>query len=285
MSNKSNRLNTLNSLSVFSSLVEQILIHKKYAKIHSVFPNGFNLNFNDELVYVSAHQEGMLSARGLTIDKKVFELLHPYLTIGTQVRYRANQMVFYTRPRVFTIEFTDRVIKKLKIIPLSKEILIKSDLKNILEDMNLLEHSGFSMNQNLFHLYKDIHRIKTIKEEHIKQLIGSGLGLTPTGDDFLQGLIFTEQLLKNPPYIQKIVENQLKMRTTTDVSLSYYEAIFEGYGNEPLILLVEALKEASSSKIKKSLSLLQQYGETSGYDLLMGILTYLQIIIEDGMIY
>ena len=285
MSNKSNRLNTLNSLSVFSSLIEQILIHKKHAKIHSVFPNGFNLNFSGELVYVSSHQEGMLSARGLSIDKKVFDLLHPHLTIGTQVRYRTNQMVVYTRPRVLTIEFTNRVIKNLKIIPLSKEILIKSGLKNILENMNLFEYSGFSKNQNLFNLYKDIHKTKTIKEKHIKQLVGSGLGLTPTGDDFLQGLVFTEQLLKNPPHIQKVVKNQLKVRSTTDVSLSYYEAIFEGYGNEPLILLVEALKETRTKNIKQSLSLLQQYGETSGYDLLMGILTYLQIIIEDGMIY
>lgn len=277
MSTNSNTMNTLNTFSVFSSYTEEILSRFSNAKIHSVFPNGFNLNFNGELVYISYHQEGMLSARGLAIDKQVFDSIHPYLEVGLLVRYRTDQLVFYTRPYVFTIKFIDRVSKNLKIEPTSFKDLKTMKLENRLENMDLIENSGFSKNEALFDILKDIRKTKEVNNDHIKELIGAGLGLTPSGDDFLQGLIFTEQLFKNTPDLQKRTEKQLEERSTTDVSLSYYEALFAGYGNEPLILLFEAVREKEEPKIKKALSFIQQYGETSGYDLLVGILTYLQI--------
>ena len=228
-------------------------------------------------MYISYHQEGMLSARGLAIDKQVFDSIHPYLEVGLLVRYRTDQLVFYTRPYVFTIKFIDRVSKNLKIEPTSFKDLKTMKLENRLENMDLIENSGFSKNEALFDILKDIRKTKEVNNDHIKELIGAGLGLTPSGDDFLQGLIFTEQLFKNTPDLQKRTEKQLEERSTTDVSLSYYEALFAGYGNEPLILLFEAVREKEEPKIKKALSFIQQYGETSGYDLLVGILTYLQI--------
>lgn len=270
--------NTMSSSSVFSSYTEQILSRKEYAKIHSVFPNGFNLNFNGELIYMSAHQQGKLSARGLTIDKKVLNFLCSHISLGEQVRLRKNQIVFYTRAGILTIELTDRIVKDLKIIPITLEKLEKIYLEKQLENMDLFSSSGFSKSQNLLNILSNIQKTKEIRIEHINPLIGAGIGLTPTGDDFLQGLIFTEQLLGKVPHIRGLVQKQLAKRSTTDISMSYYEAIFEGYGNEPLILLIEAIREENQGKIKQALSYVQQYGETSGYDLLTGILTYLQII-------
>ena len=279
MSTKSNKLNTFG---VFSSYTEEILVHKRYAKIHSVFPNGFNLDFGGELIYVSYHQKGMLSARGLTIDKNVFDLILPYLKTGLQVRYRSEQMVFYTRPHIFTIEFTDRIIKNLKVFPLGVRELESIYLKTHIGNMNLLKESGFSENPMLLNVLNSIQKTKEVTLNHINQLIGAGLGLTPTGDDFLQGLILMEKILAHPPYIQEMVQQQLLERSTTDVSLSYYEALFEGYGNKPLIRLFEAAKKKDDRKLKEALLLVQAYGETSGYDLLMGILTYLQIYKKMG---
>ena len=275
MSTKKNTTNTLSSLSVFSSYTEEILAKNHFAKIHSVFPNGFNLNFNGELVYISYHQEGLLSARGISIDKSVFDAITPYLKIGVQVRVKEQQLVFYTRPYIFTVHFTERKVKDLKVRPLTEDELEAFGFQSRLEQLNLLKHSGFATNENLMMILNEIKRENEVNTNHIKRLIGAGIGLTPTGDDFLQGLIFMEQTLQNRPHIQTLVEEQLTQRSTTDVSLSYYQAIFDGYSNEPLVLLAQAIKEGNEEAFHQAISYIRQYGETSGYDLLTGMGQYL----------
>ena len=275
MSTKKNTTNTLSSLSVFSSYTEEILAKNHFAKIHSVFPNGFNLNFNGELVYISYHQEGLLSARGRSIDQSVFDAITPYLKIGVQVRVKEQQLVFYTRPYIFTVHFTERKVKDLKVRPLTEDELEDFGFQSRLEQLNLLKHSGFATNENLMMILNEIKRENEVNTNHIKRLIGAGIGLTPTGDDFLQGLIFMEQTLQNRPHIQTLVEEQLTQRSTTDVSLSYYQAIFDGYSNEPLVLLAQAIKEGNEEAFHQAISYIRQYGETSGYDLLTGMGQYL----------
>ena len=275
MSTKKNTTNTLSSLSVFSSYTEEILAKNHFAKIHSVFPNGFNLNFNGELVYISYHQEGLLSARGISIDQSVFDAITPYLKIGVQVRVKEQQLVFYTRPYIFTVHFTERKVKDLKVRPLTEDELEAFGFQSRLEQLNLLKHSGFATNENLMMILNEIKRENEVNTNHIKRLIGAGIGLTPTGDDFLQGLIFMEQTLQNRPHIQTLVEEQLTQRSTTDVSLSYYHAIFDGYSNEPLVLLAQAIKEGNEEAFHQAISYIRQYGETSGYDLLTGMGQYL----------
>ncbi len=275
MSTKKNTTNTLSSLSVFSSYTEEILAKNHFAKIHSVFPNGFNLNFNGELVYISYHQEGLLSARGISIDQSVFDAITPYLKIGVQVRVKEQQLVFYTRPYIFTVHFTERKVKDLKVRPLTEDELEAFGFQSRLEQLNLLKHSGFATNENLMMILNEIKRENEVNTNHIKRLIGAGIGLTPTGDDFLQGLIFMEQTLQNRPHIQTLVEEQLTQRSTTDVSLSYYQAIFDGYSNEPLVLLAQAIKEGNEEAFHQAISYIRQYGETSGYDLLTGMGQYL----------
>lgn len=275
MSNKKNTTNTLSSLSVFSSYTEEILAKNHFAKIHSVFPNGFNLNFSGELVYISYHQEGMLSARGLSLDRSVFEAITPYLKIGVQVRVREKQLVFYTRPYIFTIDIKKIIVKDLRVVPLTDKELETFSFEKRLEELHLLEQTGFATNENLMMILDDIKKENDVNTNHIKRLIGAGIGLTPTGDDFLQGLIFMEQTLQRHPHIQALVEEQLTQRSTTDVSLSYYQAIFAGYSNEPLVLLAEAIKGQDEDKFDQAISYIRQYGETSGYDLLTGMSQYL----------
>lgn len=282
-SSKSNKDRTLETTAVLSSYTAQILSRHKYAKIHSVFPNGFNLNYKGYLVYVTYHQEGKLSALGMTIDRKVFHRLHPNLEIGQLVRFQNNRFTFYIQANTLMMNLKEQSQKDLKVEGHSIESAEWLQLKDRLIKMDLFSSSGFPKARELVDNYKDIHKKKEITKNHINDLIGAGIGLTPTGDDFLQGLILIEKILGHPPVIEENVKAQLKERSTTDVSLSYYEALFEGYYNEPLAKLFEAMSRGDERSIKKSILLLQDYGETSGFDLLTGILTYLQII-EDRMI-
>ena len=277
MSTKNHTPNTLSTLGVFSSYVKEILVEAHYAKIHSVFPNGFNLSFNGELVYVSYHQEGMLSARGLSIDRDVFNKISSHLKVGMQVRVRGKQWVFYTRPHVFTVNISDISIKNLEIISVTRNEMEQIMFVNRLEALNLLKHSGFSADERLLTILGEIQQSNEIKTENITQLIGAGVGLTPTGDDFLQGLIFMEKTFNKPPTIQTIVQQQLQERSTTDVSISYYQALFSGFSNEPLVLLFQSVKAQDERAFDQAIDYIRNYGMTSGYDLLMGMYMYLKI--------
>lgn len=251
---------------------------RQYAKIHSVFPNGFNLSIKGSLIYVSFHEAGKLSARGLTIDKQVFDRIQSNLKDGQRVRIQENQIVFYTQPTVLTVEIVDQIIKELQIKPDLVDKSGWSGLKRRLEKEDLFEMSGFSKNKSLSDTFDAIYKMKEVNANHVNQLIGAGIGLTPSGDDFLQGLVLIEKMVKHSPVIENLVQDQLKERSTTDVSLSYYDVLFDGYYNEPLAMLFEAIQDENELKIERSLALVQAYGQTSGYDLLTGILTYLQII-------
>lgn len=283
MSTKSNKDRTLETTAVLSNYTAQILSLHKYSKIHSVFPNGFNLDYKGYLVYVTYHQEGQLSALGLTIDRKLFNQLHPQLKVGQLVRYQKDRFTFYIQANNLSIRIKDRLIKDLKVNDHSIEVKQWLQLKDRLNKKDILAFSGFSTREILLKTYQDILEEKEITENQVRDLIGAGIGLTPTGDDFLQGMILMEKVLGDLPKIEAQVKRQLKERSTTDVSLSYYETLFEGYYNEPLAKLFEAISEENEEEIEQAILLLQDYGETSGFDLLTGMLTYLQIK-EDRMI-
>lgn len=265
---------------MFSSYTELTLSRYSFAKIHSVFPNGFNLNFNGELVFVSYHQEDRLSARGFTIDRSVYNKIHPYLKVGLQVRFKDNLIRFYTRPKLFTIEITEKQIRTLKLKSINKNDLSRVHFKSNLEELNPFKFSGFSKNDFLLNILTEIKENKELDYLNIKNLIGSGIGLTPSGDDFLQGFLLMEQTIGHSTKLQESVKKILENRSTTDVSISYYEALFDSYYNEDWVRLFEAINQNDERLVKSYLSLIKKYGETSGYDILLGILTYLQIIKE-----
>lgn len=280
MLTKSNKNRALETVAILSSYTAQILSRQKYAKIHSVFPNGFNLDFKGSLVYMTYHQEGQLSAVGLTIDRKIFNQIHPQLQIGQLVRLRDNRFTFYIQANTLTLTMKEQVLKDLKLANHSIKNEQWLQLKNQLVKKDLLKSSGFFTREILMDTYEDIYQNKSITSQHVQALIGAGIGLTPTGDDFLQGLILMEKMLGNEPTIEQEVKKQLKKRSTTDVSLSYYRAIFDGYYNEPLAQLFEAMSQGDEQQMNDAISLVQDYGETSGFDLLTGMLTYLQITKE-----
>lgn len=280
MSNKSNKSRALETSAVLSTYTAQVLSRHKYAKIHSVFPNGFNLNYKGYLVYVTYHQDGKLSALGITIDRKIFNQLHPQLKIGQLVRFQNKRFTFYIQANTLNLTLKELSFKDLKINNQSIEAKNWLQLKDCLNQMDLLKSSGFSERQSLLNIYQDIYEQRKITAEHTNDLIGAGIGLTPTGDDFLQGLILIEKMQEHSPKIEKKVKAQLKKRSTTEVSLAYYETLFDGYYNEPLAKLFETLKQENKQSIIKAIRLVQEYGETSGFDLLTGMLTYLQIIEE-----
>ncbi len=112
-------------------------------------------------------------------------------------------------------------------------------------------------------------------------LIGLGEGFTPSGDDFLGGLLFCIHTIQGlyPGFIDLDSSKQasfiesVKQRTHR-ISFTLLQDLANGQAVEPLHQWIQAvLSDQSPASIRQPASCLTQIGHSTGWDLLAGALT------------
>jgi hypothetical protein len=124
-----------------------------------------------------------------------------------------------------------------------------------------------------------------------KALVGLGPGLTPSGDDFLGGLLFQlHHLSAVYPEVLRWerapVDDLLTWAgtQTNPISSALLRDHIEGHGSEPLHALVAQLLRGDEPEIMRmSVQRLLRIGSTSGWDLLAGVLMGMLWITPDGV--
>lgn len=126
--------------------------------------------------------------------------------------------------------------------------------------------------------------VEEIKEKRLKtftgKFVGLGVGLTPSGDDFLTGLLATWQYFEFPLYkeleTQRATLQQEFKGRTTDVSYFMLKHCLEGQVNETLLDLLKNLDGDLTSQLQQVLDI----GSTSGTDMLAGVSVAYQELIN-----
>lgn len=280
MITQTNQSTITSSIIISQYLADDILGNytNSNVKVHSVFPNGFNLELKGQLIFIGKHG-GDLSAFGLTIEKGAFEKLSAHLEVGQIVKITPKIWTFYTRPTLLQL-VPSKFSKVFLDIPMvTREDLRNSQLLTIIEEVKALEASGFSVSEGLMTTLKSWPNTGEVPVKLVRDLVGAGIGLTPSGDDFLQGMVLIESSLGERTTLRQQVEAVLQDRTTTAVSHAYYSALFAGKVNLSWVKLLRAVKEqASVATITALVQDIQHYGATSGNDILVGIATGLKSI-------
>jgi len=114
-----------------------------------------------------------------------------------------------------------------------------------------------------------------------EQLVGLGPGLTPSGDDYLGGLLFTAHHLKTAYPTEfswgagPVLDLLHQARPLTNrISHTILSDLTHGHGPEPLHDLVRLLLQAEpTERLLRSVYRLARIGHTSGWDMLSGALT------------
>lgn len=272
-----------------SSYLEPLILSRTsfIARIHSVFANGFNVQYDKQLIYV-AYEQDSLSAIGMNIKMPLLKDILKGITVGDQVRIqrvalgKSKQLslkwTIYSRPEVLTFTMENMEVVDLTIPTLSREAFVECGLVSLIEEVDAWEQSGFGQNPQMKALFDQfVSDFKARRRGDLRPFIGAGLGLTPSGDDFLQGLILLEKVIMGESSLQDSLQGALKTRSTTDVSRAYFQALFEDVVNSNWIDLFEAIKQQDVQKIKHALKMIQEYGATSGNDFLVGLHTYLTL--------
>ncbi len=128
--------------------------------------------------------------------------------------------------------------------------------------------------------------------EQADALIGLGEGLTPSGDDFIGGLLFCKRILQNSyadvlklefPDLPDFIENITA--STNIISLTFLKDHAEGYAIDTLHQVVYAFLTCQSmDNLRQIASELIQIGHSTGWDLLAGVLTGMLLTCGDDAV-
>ncbi|MCR8969369.1 DUF2877 domain-containing protein [Facklamia sp. 7083-14-GEN3] len=280
--------------------------------VDSVFEHGINLvtkkaEGSNQLIYLSAVNQEKASVIGVQLkNNQVFNQLMRYLNPGEQIRQQNHSWTVYTRPLPFKIDLVDYQSYSCGLPAYSLKLTVK-DLKQLIDNLRkakVYQQSAFNklgtlqkyyQNTLLGDLQNDLLTNPAKTLDLVQFLFGKGLGLTPSGDDFLQGMLVMEQSLLNRQdstvsfeqssiFLSDLIKQELKVKATTKVSEAYYQAVLARQVNPVWLKLIEAIKNQSSDQIMQSIHSIQSYGHTSGNDMLLGAQFYLQIILKNKLL-
>jgi hypothetical protein len=113
----------------------------------------------------------------------------------------------------------------------------------------------------------------------VKQLVGLGIGLTPSGDDFLIGFIGAAYFFAHADDFRKAVFEGMRplVHRTNLPSFFMLKAALKGSYPGPLSDFLHAIEAGSAARVRSSAKRLTGLGATSGQDMLAGVLSWLHV--------
>jgi hypothetical protein len=107
-------------------------------------------------------------------------------------------------------------------------------------------------------------------------LVGFGAGLTPSGDDFLGGLLFGANVVRtaypNTRFLDLAVPAETYQSRTHPISWALLDDHTKGHAIAPLHVIVNGILEgASVADIRPAVQQLVRVGHSSGWDMLAGL--------------
>jgi hypothetical protein len=125
-------------------------------------------------------------------------------------------------------------------------------------------------------------------EKSTEGLIGLGLGLTPSADDALAGIMAGLYILGNNfpidmSYllaVNKAIISKLDETKTTSVSKEFLECAARGEAAENVSNMINVVLSPSENLLNSKVETLLEMGETSGTDITLGIILGLRIGLE-----
>lgn len=273
--------------------------------VHSIFTNGLNISFGDYLVFVGT-EYGNGVPFGIHIESYLYDRLAAETFIGEVVEWNGfRKLLSFVSSNVhihilLMHEFHCRLEPQsgtgpdlngwaARLSDMAVHITKGPGLGLSLEtDRSWPDQSegASELEQQLLSLS---HALKTpdlpLDISLVKSFIGRGQGLTPSGDDFLVGVMAVEHLLGLADSgVSRAVRLLLQDLTvlTTQVSVNYYYSACSGDFSTVILDLLASLLELPDFDFEECVEALLNVGSTSGIDTYFGlwfaILSYKNVI-------
>lgn len=263
-----------------------LLSHKTYA-IHSCFENGCNIIIEDRLCFVGNKNNGLLPY-GLLINRQDTALLKKHLqssNLGLKWNEACHSLegdglrLLFKNTRLYDSRFGTKnntlPHNSLSLLKASVNLTLKTGFGPTIGELTAPENSEVNA------LIESLGTSDTRQASNtLRRWMGRGLGLTPSGDDFLLGILFVNHI---QPILSQPFYNQLKAFAkeqiyTTDVSNHFYRCAFKHLFSQIFINLYKALEVSDPQHLKRGIQALLSVGHTSGRDMLSGIVVGLGMV-------
>jgi hypothetical protein len=264
-----------------SNYLSRFLTKNQIGKVHAIFRSSFTITLNEQLIHIGSMQQ-LLSAYGLAIAEDELKAMLAVISQGAIVRLKEEVLLIYANERLFRLPTTAYTSVNLKVSDCMKNAASPEWhlLKTELEKHNLLHASAVIQNEFDRGLIEELMQ-KEIDSAHeanryVSHFWGRGIGLTPSGDDFLIGYgMMQAAYLKQHGWMDAL-RASLGQKTTTDVSEHYYSSLLDGYISAPFLELIRAASSGGEpEQIASIITNITQFGHTSGLDTLLGMYTAL----------
>lgn len=253
----------------------------KDAKIQSVFEHSINIEIPGETCLITAHSFPDISLPG---SFYVPELRTGDLAAGMKASWNTRQI----RLGEQVIWFSDACRKEsMQLYPDQKkpELFDTEICRRLLEEerrrSQIPEVVAVSIYDRLGQVFCDYFRALSARESQkgkdaLKRCVGLGLGLTPSGDDMLCGILGFQYVYDASAFAWTAGLLEGELPRTNRISASYLGWALRGCASSLVRNVIYGLvscdtKERQSYLVKNTRELLK-VGHTSGADLLEGIL-------------
>lgn len=276
-----------------TAFAQTILSTSKTGIVHSVYRKTVNLRIDNMLLALQA-SGSPLSPISLITTLDESELSSLPLAAGQSVQIDSGEIHIQTAGTsiVFSLIHADTVVLSLTLFPKAEIPSLTSKLEGILmrsqthgfrglffpqtgsdclDETLILQFAQEKLrictqNLSLFHYTTAAHSLSS--------LIGLGIGLTPSGDDFLCGVLagFILRGVDCHPFAAAVREQiQQNLENTNDISRMFLHCALQGQFSEAVCSLTTV---TSSDKLSAAFHAI---GHSSGMDTLCGILYVLKL--------
>ncbi|MGG2027673.1 DUF2877 domain-containing protein [Gottfriedia sp. S16(2024)] len=266
--------------------------------VHSLFKRTFNFQcIEDGELYTVACNEIDNGPNTLVIDVECFDKLD--LEINDTV-YVENQILHIANKLSIHIVNVEQWESILPLLPDNIE-----GLKGNFEFMkNFIDHHGKSggiKEASIFQTSFEKQMSKLLQErtgllmndlvnnqttstlQHAVSLIGLGPGLTPSGDDFLVGLLTifnTSPCFSHKAFCEEVVKKAKSL--TNEISYMAIKKASIGKVRESIILLIHSLLNGTERDLILALTKVLNIGSSSGTDIALGLICGLEAKMKVG---
>ena len=291
------KVKQVKALSIDKEFKKRTLDTKTPLVVHSVFERTINILIENELFTLASNQIDNAPAT-LVIDLVNFnECAIDANTQGfispEKVEINGSLSIdLKTTPtwECQLIEFPNHTKKMIENISLAmQEINSRGNAKWLRKE----ESKGTSFDKEMSRMLKE--RTTTLLEgfstndthqnvQNAKKLIGLGQGLTPSGDDFLVGLLLAFSISRKDNFSEKEWGKQVVKESKKNTNIIIYSAIKYaaiGKTRETIAVFIETLVQAQTdNQVKQALSTVMKIGSSSGTEMAWGILNGLTLLLK-----
>lgn len=260
-------------------------------QIHSVFKHTINILNHDGSLFTLVDGSLNNGPNCLKVEGINFEQLNlqkasevcfkdSKITIKNKLMIDYKNYVFHQQSELSYPENIDHMTKKIDHIKQSKWYL---ELKNNYQKQTFMKSVDdlIEANATLLFTYIKNKDSVTLQRRTLEKFIGLGIGLTPSGDDFLTGFAYIASLKNYPntqiPSILGSLKFTMKDQTNL-ISFQQFEmALIQEVRTEVNICLKNILSNKPFELVEASIKSILDIGSTSGFDMLKGMLFGLEI--------